>query len=182
MFGGGKELLVGYHRQVECVVIVFGTGKGGCVVRHICACQIVSRKSRGYLLPPRDPLPRIGLRKSPQMPCCPVCRVGGDRARGETAYHVGTVAGQPVSVCQCHQSLRVVRPFSRGALEVIYRMGSIVHRIAGQFLCSGVPFCHERSPEWRVYEQNEVAARRVSPARASRDSLSRYLIPCHTTT
>ena len=47
---------------------------------------------------------------------------------------------------------------------------------------SGVPFLHERSPERRACEKNEVAARRVSTARASRDSQSRYLIPCHTTT
>jgi len=57
-----------------------------------------------------------------------------------------------------------------------------MHTIAGQLTNSGVPFCHERSPKRRAPEQNEVAARRVITARAYRDRLSLYLIPCHTTT
>ena len=94
----------------------------------------------------------------------------------------GTVASASLLVSAWTGPSAQISQTTDGALEVICRMRSIVHRVAGQFRCSGVPFCHERSPEWRVYEQNEVAARRVSPARASRDSLSRYLIPCHTTT
>jgi len=61
-------------------------------------------------------------------------------------------------------------------------MGPIINRVAGQLTDSGVPFWHERSPEWRAPEQNKVAARRVSNDRAYRDRLSLYLIPCHTTT